>query len=308
MCKGLKGVLWVMLTLLMYTAAVAQQTPVQVAPQLFRYRFEPGAPVKYRVSAQMSGTLPLFGGLPVEKVLLEMTLVLKVRQLRADGNAEVGMDVEAFRAEMDGQALPLPVDRLRAGMRDLMFVVSPHGEVVERRGAGAIPFQLPIPGIEASQLPLLVLQLVFPKEPLAFEQEWTYTRLMTTVPGDAPAQFTARWVKEEAVNGLSASLFQQKMRWSRSFKADIFDLPTTDESLTVKQIEQTVGGEAQIWFSRADGRLLKAVMDAQYEQRSRLLNPSEKTSQPAPARLTARVQILREELAPRENQNRQTEQ
>lgn len=307
MRKHLGAVLWMATALLVHVAAVAQQTPVQTTPQLFRYRFEPGTQAKYRMTAQMSGTLPLFGGLPVEKVALEMTLVLKVRQVRADGNAELGIDVEAFKAEMDGQALPLPVDRLRASMRDLVFVVTPQGEVVERKGSGAIPFNIPIPGIEASQLPLLVLQLVFPREPLSNGQEWSYSRAMTTVPGDAPAQFTARWSKEETVNGLESALFQQKMRWSRSFKADIFDLPTADESLMVKQIEQTVNGEAQIWFSRTDGRLVKAVMDAQYEQRSRLLNPSESASQPAPARLTAKVQITREELAPRENQNKQTE-
>lgn len=299
--------LWAVMVLLVHVAAVAQQAPVQTTPQLFRYRFEPGTSAKYRVSAQMSGTLPLFGGLPVEKVLLDMTVVLKVRQVRPDGNAELGIDVETFKAEMDGQALPLPVDRLRASVRDLVFVVTPQGEVVERKGGGVMPFNIPIPGIEASQLPLLVLQLVFPPESLSREQEWSYTRAMTTLPNDAPAQFTARWLKEEAVHHLDASLFHQKMRWSRSFKADVFDLPTTDESLMVKQIEQTVNGEAQIWFSRTDGRLVKAVLDAQYEQRARLLNPGETASQPAPARLTAKVQVIREELLPREPQNGQTE-
>jgi len=263
-------------------------------------------PMKYRVNAQMSGTLPLFGGLPVEKVVLDMTVVLKVQKVRPDANAELGIDVETFKAEMDGQALPLPADRLRASVRSLVFVVTPQGEVVERKGASALPFNIPIPGIEASQLPLIVLQLVFPQEPLSVEQEWRYSRAMTTLPGDTPAQFTARWLREEAVNNLTTSLFQQKMRWSRSFKADIFDLPTTDESLMVKQIEQTVSGDAQIWFERNEGRLVKAVMDAQYEQRVRLLNPGETASQLAPARLTARVQIIREELLPREQENGKT--
>lgn len=295
------------MTLLVHTAAVAQPAPVQTTPQLFRYRFEPGAAAKYRVSAQMSGTLPLFGGLPVEKVLLDMTVVLKARQVRPDGNVELGIDVEAFKAEMDGQALPLPVDRLRASVRDLVYVVTTQGELVERKGGSTMPFNIPIPGVEASQLPLLVLQLVFPREPISTGQEWSYSRAMTTIAGDAPAQFTARWLRDESVNGLAASLFSQKMRWSRSFKADVFDLPTADESLMVKQIEQTVYGEAQIWFSRTDGRLVKAVIDAQYEQRSRLLNPGETASQPAPAQLTAKVQIIREELLPREPQNGQAE-
>jgi hypothetical protein len=300
-------VLTLMAVLGVCLASVAQQAPTEPSAQLFRYRFEPGVPMKYRVNAQMSGTLPLFGGLPVEKVVLDMTVVLKVQKVRPDGNAELGIDVETFKAEMDGQALPLPVDRLRSSVRSLLFVVTPQGEVVERKGASALPFNIPIPGIEASQLPLLVLQLVFPRESLSVEQEWSYSRAMTTVPGDTPAQFTARWLKEETVNSLTASLFHQKMRWSRSFKADIFDLPTTDENLMVKQIEQTVNGDAQIWFGRNDGRLIKAVMDAQYEQRVRLLNPGESASQPAPARLTARVQIIREELLPREPQNGQTE-
>jgi len=298
---------WIVMALLVHAVSVAQQAPAQTTPQLFRYRFEPGTPAKYRVSAQMSGTLPLFGGLPVEKVLLEMTVVLKVRQVHPDGNAEMGIDVEAFKAEVDGQVLPLPVDRLRATVRDLLLVVTPQGEIVERKGGGAMPFSIPIPGIEASQLPLLVLQLVFPREPLSIEQEWSYSRAMTTASGDSPAQFTARWMRDEAVNGVAASLFNQKMQWKRTFKADIFDLPTTDENLMVKQIEQSVHGEAQIWFSRADGRLVKAVLDAQYEQRARLLNPGETASQPAPARLTARVQIIREELLSREQQNGQTE-
>lgn len=301
----LQVMLWVAAGLLMSAAAVAQ--PAEATKQLFRYRFEPNSQAKYRVSAQMSGTLPLFGGLPVEKVVLDMTVVLKVRQIRPDGNAELGIDVETFKAEMDGQALPLPVDRLRASVRDLVYVVTPQGEVVERKGTSAMPFQIPVPGVEASQLPLLVLQLVFPREPLSVEQEWHYSRAMTTIPNDAPAQFTARWLQEETVNGLAASLFTQKMRWNRSFKADIFDLPTTDESLMVKQIEQTVSGDARIWFSRADGRPIKAVIDAQYEQQSRLLNSTESTSQPSPARLTARVQITREELVPHESQHKQTE-
>ncbi len=287
-------------------ASVAQQAPTEPSAHLFRYRFEPGVPVKYRMNAQMAGTLPLFGGLPVEKVVLDMTVVLKVQKVRPDGNAELGIDVETFKAEMDGQALPLPVDRLRNSVRSLLFVVTPQGDVVERKGASALPFNIPIPGIEASQLPLMVLQLVFPQEPLSVEQEWSYSRAMTTLPGDTPAQFTARRLREEVVHNLTTSLFQQKMRWSRSFKADIFDLPTTDESLMVKQIEQTVSGDAQIWFERNEGRLVKAVMDAQYEQRVRLLNPDETASQLAPARLTARVQIIREELLPREQQNEQT--
>ena len=290
--------------LLACAAAVAQQSPAEATKQLFRYRFEPGTQAKYRVNAQMSGTLPLFGGLPVEKVLLDMTVVLKVRQVRSDGNAELGIDVETFKAEMDGQALPLPVDRLRASVRDLVYVVTPQGEVVERKGGSAMPFNIPIPGVEASQLPLLVLQVVFPKEPIAAGQEWGYSRAMTTVSGDTPAQFVARWLRDEAVSGIAASLFSQKMQWSRAFKTDIFDLPTTDESLIVKQIKHTVNGEAQVWFSMADGRLVKAVIDAQYEQQSRLLNPADAASQPAPAHLKAKVQIIREELLPREPQNK----
>ncbi len=303
----LKIALWTVAGLLVHTAVVAQQTPVQAAPQLFRYRFEPNTQAKYRVNAQMAGTLPLFGGLPVEKVVLDMTVVLKVRQVRSDGNAELGIDVETFKAEMDGQALPLPVDRLRASIRDLVIVVTPQGEVVERKGGGAMPFNIPLPGAEVNQLPLLVLQLVFPKEPLSADQEWSYSRKMTTLPEDAPAQFTARWVRDEVVNGLETSLFSQKMRWSRVFKADIFDLPTSDESLVVKQIKQDVSGEAQVWFSRADGRLVKAAMEAQYEQNTRLLNAGESATQPAPVRLTARVQITREELVPRGSSDKQTE-
>ncbi|MCS6830814.1 MAG: hypothetical protein RMM08_11600 [Armatimonadota bacterium] len=297
----------IVIGLLVWATSVAQQTPVENGRQLFRYRFEPGTQAKYRLNAQMSGTLPLFGGLPVEKILLDMTVVLKVRQVRADGNAELGIDVEAFRAEMDGQALPLPLERLRASVRDLTLVVTPQGEVTERKGGSALPLNIPIPGVEASQLPLLLIQLVFPREPISAEQEWSYSRTMTTAPGDPPAQFTARWLKEEAVHDLPASLFNQKMRWSRSFKADIFDLPTTDENLMVKQIEQTVSGDAQIWFSRADGRLVKSVMNAQYEQRTRLLNSADSASQPAPARLAAKVQITREELLTREQQKAQTE-
>ncbi|MGC8785269.1 MAG: hypothetical protein ACP5RN_12900 [Armatimonadota bacterium] len=303
----LRIVLWAVVGLLVHTTAVAQQAPAQATSQLFRYRFEPNTQAKYRVNAQMTGTLPLFGGLPVEKVVMDMTVVLKVRRVRSDGNAELGIDVETFKAEMDGQALPLPVDRLRSSVSDLVIVATPQGEVVERKGGGAMPFNIPLPGIEVSQLPLLVLQLVFPKEPLSADQEWSYSRKMTTLPDDAPAQFTARWVRDEVVNGLESSLFSQKMRWSRVFKADIFDLPTTDESLMVKQIKQDVSGEAQVWFSRADGRLVKAVMEAQYEQNTRLLNPGESATQPAPVRLTAKVQITREEPVPRGSSDKQSD-
>lgn len=268
----------------------AQQSPAE----LFRYRFEPNSQVKYRVNAQMSGTLPLFGGLPVEKVVLDMTVVLKVRSVRTDGNAELGVDIEAFKAEMDGQTLPLPLDRLRDSVSNLVYVVNSQGEVLERRGGGILPFNLPVPGVEASQIPLLVLQLVFPKEPITTEQEWNYTRVMTTTPADPPATFSARWLKQEQVNGVSTSLFSQKMQWGRAFKADIFDLPTTDESLMVKQIKQAVTGEAQIWFDKVEGGLVKAVMNAQFEQQTRLLNPSETSPSPEPVRLTAKVQITRE--------------
>lgn len=286
----------VVMVALVLTLGLWMPTGAQEASsQPFRYRFEPNQQSRYRVSAQMSGTLPLFGGLPVEKVVLNMTVVLKVRGVRADGNAELGIDISAFQAEMDGQTLPLPLDRLRASVRDLVYVVNPQGEVLERKGAGVLPFNLPIPGVEASQLPLLALQLVFPKEPVTAGQEWRYTRAMSTAPGDPPADFSAQWVKDEPVNGISTSLFNQKMRWSRSFKADIFDLPTADESLMVKQIDQRMTGEAQIWFDRAGGGLLKAVIDARFEQQTRLLNPSEGTSVPAPVHLIAKVQITRED-------------
>ncbi len=305
--SGSLAVFWLTLFVLAFgwmLTVCAQQAPSEQTAQAFRYRFTPNSQSKYRVNAQMSGTLPLFGGLPVEQVLLDMTLVLKVRSVRPDGNAEVLMDVEAFKAEMDGQALPLPLERLRASLRDFVIVVSPLGEVVERKGASMMPFNVPLPGIEPSHLPLLLLQLVFPRDPISVEQEWTYTRAMTSTPNDQPAQFTARWVKEEPVSGIPASVFTQKMRWNRSFQADIFDMPTTDASLAVKQIEQNVIGEAQIWFHREEGRLVKATMTAQYEQQTRLLNPSETAVAPVPARLTAKIQILREELAPRENGNK----
>ncbi len=292
----------IVLLLALWVGTSAQQAPAEQ----FRYRFEPNNQSRYHVSAQMSGTLPLFGGLPVQKVLVEMTMVLKVRQVRPDGNAELGMDIEAFKAEMDGQALPLPLERLRASVRDLLYVVNPQGEVVERKGAGVLPFNLPVPGVEVSQLPLLVLQLVFPKEPISSDREWVYSRVMTSVPNDTPAQFTARWLKDEPLNGLSASLFSQKMRWSRSFKADIFDQPTADESLMVKQIEQSVTGEAQIWFNRQEGKLLKATLNAQYVQQTRQLNPSESSAEPTSVQLTAKVQITREDLGPRETETKQT--
>jgi len=301
---------WFALTVLMAffgvcMASLAQQAPNEPSAQSFRYRFAPNSQSKYRVNAQMTGTLPLFGGLPVEKVTLDMTLVLKVRQVRADGSAELNIDVEAFKAEMDGQLLPLPLDRLRASVRDLVYVVSPQGEVLERKGGSLMPFTIPIPGVEASQLPLLLLQLVFPKDVLLPEREWSYVRQMSAVPGEQPAQFTARWARDEVVNNLSASVFHQTMRWSRSFKADIFDLPTTDESLIVKQITQQIVGESQVLFSRLEGQLLKSVLKAQYEQQTRLLNQPEPASSPAPARLTATVQVTREDLLAREAQTQQ---
>lgn len=274
----------------------AQEPP----SERFRYRFEPNHQSRYRVSAQMSGTLPLFGGLPVEKAVLDMAVVLKVRGVRADGNAELGVDIETFRVEMDGQSLPLPLERLREGVRHLVYVVNAQGEVLERKGSGVLPLNLPIPGVEASQIPLLVLQLVFPKEPITLGQEWQYTRAMTASVGDPHASFSVRWLKDEPVNGVTATLFNQKMRWNRSFKADIFDLPITDESLVVKQIEQSVTGEAQVWFDKASGGLLKADLNAQFEQQTHLLNPSEAAGTPAPVRLTAKVQITREDNAPRE--------
>ncbi len=288
----------------LWQAVWAQQTPADVEPQVFRYQFTPNSQHKYRMRAEMSGVLPLLGGMPVEKVLVQITMALKVRNVRPDGNAEVSLDVEAFKAEMDGQTLPLPLERLRTGMRDMVYVINPQGEVVERKGTVQMPFNIPLPGVEPSQLPLMLFQLVFPRDAVTAGQEWTYNRPMTTTPGDAPAQFTARWAKDEAVSSVPASLFTQKMRWNRAFKADIFDMPTTDPSVTVKQIDQTVSAEAQIWFNREQGRLVRANLTAQYEQQTRLLNASETGSAPAPVRLTAKIQILREELAPRENETR----
>lgn len=306
--RGSCRVRWLAISVLVIAlcaVALAQQTPTQPSAQAFRYRLEPNSQVKYRVNAQMSGTLPLFGGLPVEKVVLDMTLALKARTVRPDGNAEIGIDIESFKADVDGQALPLPLDRLRASVRDLVYVVSPQGEVVERKGTGVMPFNIPIPGVEVSQLPLLVLQLVFPEEAVAVEQEWSYSRGMTTSPNDPPARFTARWLKDDALNGLAISQFSQKMRWNRAFKADIFDLPTTDESLAVKQVEQTVTGEAQVWFSRAEGNIVKTVVNAQYEQQSRPLNSGGTAPAPASLRLTAKVQITREDIAPQQPETKQ---
>lgn len=290
-----------MMRWLLIFAVLVWQTCVTAQPegsaQLFRYRFAAENPLRYQVSAQISGTLPLFGGLPVEKMLLEMTLVLGVRQVRSDGNIELSMDVESFKAEMDGQPLPLPIERLRSSLRAISYVVTPWGEVVEHKGTAVLPFSLPIPGLELSQLPLLVVQLVFPKEAILPGHEWNYSRKMTANPSDTPAQFTVKWIRQEAVQGVPTSLFNLKMGWNRQYNADTFDQPTTDERLMVKQVEQNVAADAQVWFNEQEGRLVKATISAQYEQKSRLLNHSNASGQIPPARLSARVQVVQAELA-----------
>lgn len=181
------------------------------------YRWSPGKTTRYRLIADLSGSMPIMGS--AEPVDLEavLTVIYRVtpRKVEKDGAAVVEFRVESAEAEVVGIPLSVPMEDARKTL-DRTVTFAPTGEVTHVEAGPPLPFALTIPGVDPQRLYTLVCPVVFPSRPVAVGDAWDYRSELLGSEG-APAKFRATVVRPPTAAAQRAG----ELRIAEEFTMDV---------------------------------------------------------------------------------------
>ncbi|MBM3495577.1 MAG: hypothetical protein FJX72_14835 [Armatimonadetes bacterium] len=239
------------------------------------YRWSPRQVTKYRVAADLSGSLPIMQS--VEPIELDATLDLVykviVRSVDATGAASVDFRVQSAEAELARIPLPVPFeDAQRVLDRSVTF--APTGEVRAVKAAGPLPFALSIPGVDPQRLYTLVCPIVFPERPVKRGDTWEYRSELLGTEGQ-PARFTATVIEPDPVKPGSRS--ERALRVRQDFTMNVDQRLAADK----KPVESdgaahatrtgTIKGSGVMAFSPDRGKLLRGHLTIQADITERIV-------------------------------------
>jgi hypothetical protein len=176
-------------------ASLAPDAP----PMSLSYRMTPGQEQRYKLTADIKASVPIFGS-PTPTDLeagIELVYIAKPKTQLADGLSDVDLEVEKASLSIgmpgskpeDRLPFPLELDQIREVLNQ-QVTISKLGEVVKVRGGGEVPFGVSIPGVDPKRLYALLFPVVFKAQPVKAGDKWTFTSELLGGKGTKP-NFTA---------------------------------------------------------------------------------------------------------------------
>lgn len=155
------------------------------------YKWKTGSVLRYKLKADLKGSLPLFGN--PEPVQLEGTLTFgyqaKVLQVKPDGSADVALRADSAEALIAGIPISVP-DADVHKILDQTVTFSRTGEVLSRTDVKPLNIGVTIPGVDPQRLYTLLVPIVFPPTAPAANDQWDFKSDLLGAEGN-PAPFRA---------------------------------------------------------------------------------------------------------------------
>ena len=194
-------------------APVTPATPTAGAaqPVTLRLKFTPGQTLYYTLTADTAGTL-LTGqsgaGMPIN-THAQMLMRQTVKDVRAaDGAATIDTGIESMTITMNGQALPLPPEKL-AQMKSVgTLVILPTGKTVSFTPNPALGGRAAMPGMDMSHAGAIGSLGQFPDAPVKPGDVWKTGVQMGMLGMQAAANLTLTGV--DTSGGRTVAVIAQK--------------------------------------------------------------------------------------------------
>lgn len=165
--------------------------PASAAGLPLAYKWKAGSVLKYKLKADLKGSLPLFGN--PEPVQLEGTLSFgyqaKVLSVKADGSADVALRADSAEAVIAGIPISVPDEDVRK-ILDQTVTFARTGEVLSRTDVKPLNIGVTIPGVDPQRLYTLLVPIVFPVAPPTANEQWDFKSDLLGAEG-TPAPFRA---------------------------------------------------------------------------------------------------------------------
>jgi hypothetical protein len=145
------------------------------APVLLRYQLKPGESLRYRLTADIHGSVPILDSPePTElNAVVRIVYIATPKTRLADGTSDVEFKVETAELEIEKIPFPIPDDQAQQILNQTISMAQ-TGEVKKVQGGGALPFGVSIPGVDPKRLYALLFPIVFQESAVKPGDRWSF--------------------------------------------------------------------------------------------------------------------------------------
>lgn len=287
---------------LVFAFPVLADTPA-AAPVLLRYQLKPGESLRYRLTADIHGSVPILDSPePTElNAVVRIVYVATPKTRLADGTSDIEFKVETAELEIEKIPFPIPDEQAQQILNQTISMAR-TGEVKKVRGGAALPFGVSIPGVDPKRLYALLFPVVFQEGPVRPGDRWSFrsellggqgsvpTFTASLLPGPvsvAPAHKGSHIASVFSAERVAAQLFEQ-FQMGVDQKLDKDKKPAKEgDSVRFTRLGK-IEGSGVFAFDRAKGRVEKGTVTIKATVNEDLVGAPDRPDQPK--RMVTRVE------------------
>lgn len=236
-------------------------------PVALAYQMTPGKAQRYRLTAEIKASVPIFGSAtPTDlEAGIELVYVAKPKTNLADGDSDVDLQVEKASLALgmpgskkeDRLPFPIELDQIREVLNQ-QVTISRLGQVKQVKGGAELPFGVSIPGVDPKRLYALLFPVVFKAQPVKPGDRWTFTSELLGGQGAKPT-FTAT-ILPPAESGASVRIKEDfDMTVDHSVGPD--QKPLKPGKSAHRRTQGKITGAGTLHFDPSIGLFTKSVVD-----------------------------------------------
>lgn len=241
---------------------VAQPPAVPLSdgpPMMLAYQLRVGETLRYKLTANIKGSIPLFDSpTPVDvEAVITVVYLATPKTLLADGTSDVSCEVESADVEVQKIPFPVPLEDAQKILNQTV-TLSRRGEVKKTAGdPGSL--KLSIPGVDPKRLYALIFPVVFESRPISAGETWTYKSELLGGQGSKPV-FTATLMPAGDPASPIARL-REKFSMAVDQKVDAEKNPVSGNKKPYRWRKGLIRGSGALEFDREAGHFTKSVVN-----------------------------------------------
>lgn len=268
------------------------------------YHLVNDVPLRYRLTANIYGTVPIMGAQSDSPLTAVLTIVYQLRPkaVLADGSMDIDFKGESADAEIEG--IPFPIDPEQAQqLLNQSATLSRTGEILKTKPSAALPFSVTVPGVDPRRLYSLLFPVVFSSKAVKVGDKWAFPSQLISGEG-AKVDFTGHLqapkgklknMPEVDEKGFTAPTGKDIHRLGETInvvlqqKLDNEKKPVKDDSKATRTRNGKITGEGIYYFDQNLGYLINGVLNMRADILEKVIgepaNPNE------PKELVSKVKV-----------------
>lgn len=275
----------VLLILLGCTAAAIAK------PITLQYHWVAGQTLRYQITANLNGSLPLFGEptpQPVQAKIV-LTYLTKVTNVTPDGTATMKIKVASATLEIEDTPFDVPVDTIRKYL-DVTTDISPSGAITNEKPGESIPQGYNMPGFDPKRLFLLMFPVVFQSTPVNPGDSWEFPGQL--IGGGVTKKFEATLGPSSKVGQYKTSNINESFTVSIDQSLDSTGHPANNNTPPSQTRKGEVIGNGHLQFAPKEGRLIQAEMQFTAHLITQTLNTPDNQAAPNKVKSSLKAKVV----------------